>query len=188
MDVSRPPGVSRRSMTTGAPEASARAIPWTTWAALTAWMTPFTSTTGTTAPAGNAHTAPSRTTGARHCGNRMGKYRAPDTIGSRKPTGLALSCAADATALESILRDWSNRGVMFGTLGGPELLLIFVIALIVFGPRKLPEIGKSVGKMMAEFRRASNDFQRTIEEEVEADKMRNVLEPPRTEEPPPPTE
>ena len=43
---------------------------------------------------------------------------------------------------------------MFGTLGGPELFLIFVVALIVFGPRKLPEIGKSLGKMMAEFRKA----------------------------------
>ena len=46
---------------------------------------------------------------------------------------------------------------MFGTLGGPELFLIFVVALIVFGPRKLPEIGKSLGKMMAEFRKASEN-------------------------------
>jgi TatA/E family protein of Tat protein translocase len=60
---------------------------------------------------------------------------------------------------------------MFGTIGGPELILILVIALIVFGPRKLPEIGKSVGKMMMEFRRASNDFKRTIEDEVEAEKI-----------------
>jgi TatA/E family protein of Tat protein translocase len=74
---------------------------------------------------------------------------------------------------------------MFGTLGGPELLLILVIALIVFGPRKLPEIGKSLGKMMVEFRRASNDFKRTIEEEVEADKMRSALELPRSEPPAP---
>ena len=41
---------------------------------------------------------------------------------------------------------------MIGSLGGPEIFLILVIALIVFGPRKLPEIGKSVGKMLAEFR------------------------------------
>jgi len=57
---------------------------------------------------------------------------------------------------------------MFGTLGGPELLLILVVALIVFGPRKLPEIGKNMGRMLGEFRKASNDFKRTIEEEVEA--------------------
>jgi Tat protein translocase TatB subunit len=65
---------------------------------------------------------------------------------------------------------------MFGTLGGPELFLILVIALIVFGPRKLPEIGKSIGKMLVEFRRASNDFKRTIEEEVEADKLKHALD------------
>jgi Tat protein translocase TatB subunit len=72
---------------------------------------------------------------------------------------------------------------MFGTLGGPELFLIFVVALIVFGPRKMPEIGKSLGKMMAEFRRASNDFRSTIENEVEAEKIRDSLriEAPKVE-------
>ena len=72
---------------------------------------------------------------------------------------------------------------MFGTLGGPELFLIFVVALIVFGPRKLPEIGKSLGKMMGEFRRASNDFRNTIETEVEAEKIRDSLriDPPSVE-------
>lgn len=59
---------------------------------------------------------------------------------------------------------------MFGTLGGPEIVFILVIALIVFGPRKLPEMGKSLGKMMAEFRKASADFKRTVEDEVEAEK------------------
>jgi TatA/E family protein of Tat protein translocase len=59
---------------------------------------------------------------------------------------------------------------MFGTLGGPEIIFILVIALIVFGPRKLPEMGKSLGKMMAEFRKASADFKRTVEDEVEAEK------------------
>jgi sec-independent protein translocase protein TatA len=76
---------------------------------------------------------------------------------------------------------------MFGTLGGPELFLILVVALIVFGPRKLPEIGKSLGKMMAEFRKASNEFKRTIETEVEADKIRESMriEMPRLDEPSP---
>jgi Tat protein translocase TatB subunit len=63
---------------------------------------------------------------------------------------------------------------MFGTLGGPEIFLILVVALIVFGPRRLPEIGKSVGKMLAEFRKASNDFKRTIEDEVEAERVREL--------------
>jgi TatA/E family protein of Tat protein translocase len=61
---------------------------------------------------------------------------------------------------------------MFGSIGGPELLLVLVLALIVFGPRKLPEIGKSLGRMMAEFRKASTEFRRTIEDEVELEKRR----------------
>lgn len=65
---------------------------------------------------------------------------------------------------------------MFGTLGGPELLLILVIALIVFGPRKLPEMGRSLGKMMLEFRRASNEFKRTVEDEVDAEQARERAE------------
>ena len=67
---------------------------------------------------------------------------------------------------------------MFGTLGGPELFLILVVALIVFGPRKLPEMGRSLGKMMAEFRKASAAFQRTIEDEVEADRVKTTSAPP----------
>ena len=78
---------------------------------------------------------------------------------------------------------------MIGSLGGPEIFLILVIALIVFGPRKLPEIGKSLGRMLAEFRKASNDFKRTIEEEVEADKLRTLASPdvPLTPSPTAPT-
>ena len=53
-----------------------------------------------------------------------------------------------------------------GSVGVPELIIIFVVALIVFGPRKLPELGKSLGKGLAEFRKASNDLRSTIEEEV----------------------
>jgi Tat protein translocase TatB subunit len=60
---------------------------------------------------------------------------------------------------------------MFGTLGGPEVVLILVVALIVFGPRKLPEIGKTVGKMLAEFRKASTEFRQTIEDEVEQERL-----------------
>ncbi|HLA76399.1 MAG TPA: twin-arginine translocase TatA/TatE family subunit [Vicinamibacteria bacterium] len=67
---------------------------------------------------------------------------------------------------------------MFGPLGGPEIFLILVVALIIFGPRKLPEIGKSMGRMLAEFRKASNDFKRTLEDEVEADKMKPAVPPP----------
>ena len=54
-----------------------------------------------------------------------------------------------------------------GNLGMPELLMIMVLALLLFGPRKLPEIGKQVGKALGEFKRASNDLKRTIEDEME---------------------
>jgi TatA/E family protein of Tat protein translocase len=59
-------------------------------------------------------------------------------------------------------------------LGAPELIVIFVIALIVFGPKKLPELGKSLGKGLAEFKRASNELQRTLEEEVRLDDQKRT--------------
>ena len=63
---------------------------------------------------------------------------------------------------------------MFGPLGVPELFLIFVVALLLFGPRKMPQIGRSLGRAIGEFRRASNEFKRTIEDEVAADEIRSV--------------
>ncbi len=51
-------------------------------------------------------------------------------------------------------------------LGLPEMLFIFVLALIIFGPKKLPEIGRQIGKAMAEFKRASNEFKSQIEGEI----------------------
>jgi TatA/E family protein of Tat protein translocase len=59
---------------------------------------------------------------------------------------------------------------MFGPIGMPELILIFLVALLVFGPRKLPELGRSLGKGIAEFKRASDDLKRTIEDEIEQGK------------------
>lgn len=65
-----------------------------------------------------------------------------------------------------------------GPVGFPELFVIFVIALIVFGPRKLPEIGKAIGKSLAEFKRASNELRNTLEEEIRTEERRTA-EPPR---------
>jgi TatA/E family protein of Tat protein translocase len=63
---------------------------------------------------------------------------------------------------------------MFGPLGVPELLLIFALILIVFGPRKLPEIGRTLGKAMGEFRKATDDLKSTIEREVRLEELKKI--------------
>ena len=61
-----------------------------------------------------------------------------------------------------------------GSIGGPELLLILVLAFLLFGPRRLPEIGRSLGRMMAEFRRATMEFRTGVEREIEFEKFRET--------------
>ena len=65
---------------------------------------------------------------------------------------------------------------MFGSIGMPELIIIFVIALIIFGPRKLPELGRSLGKSLAEFKKASNELKSTLEEEIRLEEQRSAFE------------
>ena len=65
---------------------------------------------------------------------------------------------------------------MFGSIGMPELIIIFVIALIIFGPRKLPELGRSLGKSLAEFKRASNELRSTLEEEIRLEEQKTNLD------------
>jgi len=69
---------------------------------------------------------------------------------------------------------------MFGSLGMPELIVIFVIALIIFGPRKLPELGRSLGKSLAEFKKASNELRNTLEEEIRVEEQKQTVETSRT--------
>jgi sec-independent protein translocase protein TatA len=63
---------------------------------------------------------------------------------------------------------------MFGSIGMPELIIIFVIALIIFGPRKLPELGRSLGKSLAEFKKASNELRSTLEEEIRIEEQKEA--------------
>ena len=72
---------------------------------------------------------------------------------------------------------------MLGSLGIPEVLFIFVIALLVFGPRRLPEIGRTLGKALGEFRRATTDLKRTFD--AEAASIEEVTHPVPAPEPVP---
>jgi sec-independent protein translocase protein TatB len=71
----------------------------------------------------------------------------------------------------------------------PDTIFIFGLALVVFGPKKLPEIGRQLGKLVLEFRRASNEFKMQIEEELRAaeiaDRQKQIAAPPVTPTPAP---
>jgi TatA/E family protein of Tat protein translocase len=63
---------------------------------------------------------------------------------------------------------------MFGNIGMPELIVIFTIALLIFGPRKLPELGRSLGRSLSEFKKASNELRSTLEEEIRVEDQREA--------------
>ena len=62
---------------------------------------------------------------------------------------------------------------MLGSIGMPELIIILVVALIIFGPRKLPELGRSLGKSINEFKKASNELRSTLEDEIRVEEQRD---------------
>ncbi len=72
-----------------------------------------------------------------------------------------------------------------GSLGLPEIAFIFVLALLIFGPKKLPEMGRTLGRGVAEFRKATNELKRTLNTELALDEqpVPPVLRPRRIEEP-----
>jgi len=63
---------------------------------------------------------------------------------------------------------------MFGNIGFPELLIILAIALLIFGPKKLPEVSKSIGRAVREFRRASDEIKGKIEQEIQASEFKEI--------------
>lgn len=65
-----------------------------------------------------------------------------------------------------------------GPIGFPELVIILVVALIVFGPRKLPELGRSLGRSLSEFKRASNELRNTLDEEIKTEDRRAAVTAP----------
>ncbi len=69
---------------------------------------------------------------------------------------------------------------MLGSIGMPELIVIFLIALVIFGPRKLPELGRSLGKGIAEFKRASNELRSTLEQEIRLEERTEAAKPQST--------
>lgn len=70
-----------------------------------------------------------------------------------------------------------------GPIGMPELIVIMVIALIIFGPRKLPELGKSLGRSLNEFKKASNDLQNTLEQEIKIEEQKEAAAKTTTDAP-----
>ena len=73
---------------------------------------------------------------------------------------------------------------MFGSIGMPELIIILVLALIIFGPRKLPELGRSLGRSINEFKKASNELRSTLEEEIRVEETRERTTPAAAAPPP----
>ena len=63
---------------------------------------------------------------------------------------------------------------MFGNIGFPELVAILALALLVFGPKKLPEVGRSIGKALREFRKTSDEIKDRIEEEIQASELKDI--------------
>jgi sec-independent protein translocase protein TatB len=76
---------------------------------------------------------------------------------------------------------WPKRGSMMNRMSFSETVFLFFLALVIFGPKKLPEIARQAGKLLAEFRRASNEFKAQIEQEIahlEVEERKKTVLPP----------
>src|SRR5579864_6792286 len=91
-------------------------------------------------------------------------------------------CGARCCKINSIRNDcrFSGSGSMMNRMSFSETIFLFFLALVIFGPKKLPEIARQVGKALNEFRRASNEFKAQIEQEIsnlEVEKRQTILPP-----------
>jgi TatA/E family protein of Tat protein translocase len=83
-------------------------------------------------------------------------------------------CFLDYSRAKSYIQGVLSRSIMFGNIGFPELLIILAVALLIFGPKKLPEVGKSIGRAVREFRRTSDEIKERIEEEIRVDEFKEI--------------
>jgi sec-independent protein translocase protein TatA len=63
---------------------------------------------------------------------------------------------------------------MFGNIGLPELMVIMVIALLVFGPKKLPEVGRTIGKAIREFKKSTDEIKDKFEEQIRVEEFKSI--------------
>jgi len=63
---------------------------------------------------------------------------------------------------------------MFGSISGTEIIVILALALLLFGPRRLPQIGRTIGRALSEFRKATQDFKTSLEQEVDVEELRKT--------------
>jgi|OpeIllAssembly_1097287.scaffolds.fasta_scaffold680113_2 TatA/E family protein of Tat protein translocase len=63
---------------------------------------------------------------------------------------------------------------MFGNIGLPELMIIMIVALLVFGPKKLPEIGRTIGKAVREFKKSTDEIKGKFEEQIRIDEFKTL--------------
>jgi sec-independent protein translocase protein TatA len=107
-----------------------------------------------------------------------GRAKGPSPRGFHlKKIRCPLSLPAELTwpGREPIVKMLRERSLdMFGSIGLPELIVIFIIALLVFGPKKLPEVGKTVGKAIRDFKKSTEDIKEKFEDEIRAEEFRSL--------------
>ncbi|MEE2778759.1 MAG: twin-arginine translocase TatA/TatE family subunit [Acidobacteriota bacterium] len=111
------------------------------------------------------------------------KGAAYQRVARREAEARSRSVCRSASVLDKSTQRHPSSLLMFGSLGFQEIAIILMLALLIFGPRKLPEIGKTLGRSLGEFKRATNDLKRSIEQEVHAEETKSTLDKPKETKP-----